>query len=202
MIMSEQWQVRGTYFEACNCDVVCPCNLLGAPTEGECKVVVAWHVDEGQYAGTDLAGLNAALFAYAPGHMMESKWKVALYTDETADQPQAEALAAIFSGQGGGYLSALAPLIGEVLGVKPAPIEYRADGNKRHLRIGNVAEVGIEAVMGQGDQPVEVHNVPFTVVPDVPLVLSRSTRLRYDDYGIALDISDRNGYYSPFAYQA
>ena len=133
--------------------------------------------------------------------MLESKWKVALYTDAKADSQQAEALAMIFSGQAGGHLSALAPLIGEVLGVKPAQIEYRIDGNKRHLRIGNVAEVGIEALMGQGGRPVEVHNVPFTGVPDVPMVLSKSTRLHYADYGIALDVSDRNGYYSPFAYQ-
>jgi hypothetical protein len=47
-----------------------------------------------------------------------------------------------------------------------------------------------------------VHNVPFTVVPDVPMVLSKSSRCRYNDYGHSVDISDRNGYYSPFAYQA
>jgi hypothetical protein len=55
---------------------------------------------------------------------------------------------------------------------------------------------------GQGDRPVEVHNVPFTVVPDVPLVVSKSSRYRYSDYGHSVDISDRNGYYSPFAYQS
>jgi len=199
--MSEKWQVRGTYFEACNCKIVCPCNFLGAPSEGECKVVVAWHVDEGQFGSTDLAGLNAALFAYSPGHMMESKWKVALYTDDRASPEQAEALAMIFSGQGGGHLSALGPLIGEVLGVKAAPIGYHAEGKRRGVRVGNVAEVDIEGLEGQGGRPVEVHNVPFTVVPDQPMVASKSTRLRYDDYGLAVDISDRNGYYSPFAYQ-
>ena len=200
--MSEQWQVSGTYFEACNCETVCPCNLLGAPTEGDCKVVVAWHVEKGQYEGTKLDGLNAALFAFAPGHMMESKWQVALYTDDKADAQQAQALAAIFSGQGGGHLAALGPLIGEVLGVKPAQIEYQADGNTRHLRIGNVADVEIEGMSGQGGRPVEVRNVPFTVVPDVPMVLSKSKRLQYEDYGFSMDINDRNGYYSPFTYQA
>jgi hypothetical protein len=40
--MAEKWQARGTYFEACNCQVACPCNFTSAPTEGECKVVVAW----------------------------------------------------------------------------------------------------------------------------------------------------------------
>ena len=51
--MAENWQVRGTYFEACNCAIACPCNFLSAPTEGECKVIVAWHVDEGQYGAVE-----------------------------------------------------------------------------------------------------------------------------------------------------
>jgi len=200
--MSEKWQVRGTYFEACNCAIVCPCNFMSAPTEGECKVVVAWHVDEGRYGAVDLSGMNVALFAHSPGHMMEAKWKVALYTDERASGEQAEALAKIFSGQEGGHLAALGPFIGEVLGVKSVPIEYRAEGTRRSVRVGNVADAEVEAVTGQGEDPVEIHNIPFTVVPDVPLVLSKSTRCRYDDYGVSVDISERNGYYSPFAYQA
>jgi hypothetical protein len=200
--MAEQWQVRGTYFEACNCQIPCPCNFTNAPTEGECKVVVAWHVDQGRYGTVDLAGLNAALFACAPGHMMETKWQVALYTDERASQEQAVALGTIFSGQAGGHLAALGPLIGEVLGVKAVPIEYQAEGTKRSMRIGTIAEAEIEAMTGQGERLVEVHNVPFTVVPDVPMVVSKSSRYRYNDYGHSVDISDRNGYYSPFAYQA
>ena len=108
--MAENWQVRGTYFEACNCAVAFSgANFLSAPTEGECKVIVAWHVDEGRYGAVDLMGMNVALFAYSPGHMMQEKWKVALYTDERATQEQAKALTTIFSGQGGGHLAAWAP---------------------------------------------------------------------------------------------
>jgi hypothetical protein len=40
-------------------------------------------------------------------------------------------LTQIFSGQAGGHLAGLAPLIGEILGVKPAPIEYRSEGKRR-----------------------------------------------------------------------
>ena len=134
--------------------------------------------------------------------MMEAKWQVALYTDERASEHQAEALAKIFSGQEGGHLAALGPFIGEVLGVKAVPIEYHAEGTKRRVRVGTVAEAEIEAITGQGERQVEVHNVPFTVVPDVPMVVSKSIRYHYDDYGHSVDISDRNGYYSPFAYQA
>jgi hypothetical protein len=202
MTMTEKWQVRGTYFEACNCKTACPCNFLGAPSEGECKVVVAWHVDEGSYGAVDLTGLNVALFAYAPGHMMEGKWKVALYTDDRANPAQTEALAKIFSGQEGGHLAALGPLIGEVLGVNAAPIEYQAEGTRRSVRIGHIAEMEIEGIVGQEGRPVEVCNLPFTVVPDVPMVAAKSTRCRYEDHGFSLEISDRSAYYSPFAYQA
>ena len=125
--MAEAWQVRGTYFEACNCAVACPCNFLSAPTEGDCKVIVAWHVDEGRYGAVDLAGLNVALFGFSPGHMMQEKWKVALYTDERASQEQTQALATIFSGQGGGHLAALGPLIGEVLPYRPGLWRCHAD---------------------------------------------------------------------------
>lgn len=200
--MAESWKVQGTYFEACNCLPSCPCSFTSAPTEGECKVVVAWHIDEGQYGDVDLTGLNAAFFALAPGHMMETKWRVALYTDERASPQQADALGKIFSGQEGGHLAALGPFIGEVLGVKAVPIEYHAEGTHRSVRIGNVSEADIEALTGQGGRPVELHNVPFTLVPDEPLVVAKASRYRFDDYGISVDISGRNGYYSPFAYHA
>lgn len=200
--MAEKWKVRGTYFEACTCLPACPCNFTSAPTEGDCKVVLAWHVDEGQYGGADLAGLNAALFGYTPGHMLETKWRVALYTDARATPSQAEALVKIFSGQDGGHLAALAPLIGEVMGVRAAPIEYMAEGKRRSVRIGDTAEADVEAIAGHDGGLVEVRNVPFTAVPDEPLVVAKSSRLRYLDHGFAVDISGRNGYYAPFCYQA
>ena len=199
--MSGNWKVGGTYFETCNCNAPCPCNFLGAPSEGECKVVIAWHIDQGHHGQVDLAGLNVALFAYAPGHMMQTKWRVALYLDDRATPQQADALGKIFSGQDGGHLSALTPLIGEVMGVKPAPIRYHAEGNIRSVTVGEFAEAAVEAMAGQGGRPVEIHNVPFTAVPDVPLVAARSTRYRFDDHGFSLDINGRNGYYSPFTYQ-
>jgi hypothetical protein len=66
--------------------------------------------------------------------MLAVKWKVALYVDERANQDQRDALTQIFSGQASGHLASVAPLIGEVLGVKAVPIEYRSEGRRRSLR--------------------------------------------------------------------
>ena len=118
--MDTQWKVAGTYFEACNCDAACPCVFTSPPTHGDCNALLGWHINQGTFADIHLDGLNAALFVYTPGHMLQTKWKVALYVDERADAKQQDALTKIFSGAAGGHLAALVPLIGEVLGVKSA----------------------------------------------------------------------------------
>jgi hypothetical protein len=200
--MAESWKVNGTYFEACNCAAACPCIFLSAPTEGNCTVILAWHIDQGNSGSASLNGLNVALLAHTPGHMMQTKWKVALYLDERASADQQKALGGIFSGQAGGHLAALAPLIGEVMGVKAVPIEYSANGKKRSLRIPKIAEADIEALEGQGGALVTIQNHPFTAVPGQAAVVSTSKRLSISDYGIALDVSGKNGFYSPFAYQS
>lgn len=200
--MAESWKVSGTYFETCNCAAACPCVFLSAPTEGSCTALVAWHVDKGTLGKVSLNGLNAALLAHSPGHMQQGKWKVALYIDDKANPEQQKALGGIFSGQAGGHLAALGPLIGEVLGVKPVSIEYKADGKKRSLRIPKIADAEIEALEGQGGALVTVENHPFTPVPGHPAVVSTSKRMSFNDHGISVDISGKNGFYSPFAYQS
>ena len=51
--------VEGDYFEVCNCDVSCNCVWLGAATNDNCDVLLAWHVTRGSKEGVDLSGLNA-----------------------------------------------------------------------------------------------------------------------------------------------
>jgi len=200
--METQWKVAGTYFEACNCEAACPCVFTSPPTDGECNALIGWHIDQGSFADTRLDGLNAALFAHVPGHMLQTKWKVALYVDERADANQQDALTKIFSGAAGGHLAALGPLIGEVLGARSAAIDYRADGKHRSLTIPHLAEMEIEALAGQGGEEVTLSNVPFTVVPGYPAVVCHSKRLSFHDHGFDVEISKKNGFYSPFSYQA
>ena len=134
--------------------------------------------------------------------MMEGNWKVALYLDERADGMQQEALQSIFSGAAGGHLGALKPLIGEVLGVRSAKIDYRAEGRKRSLEVAGIAAAEIEAIDGLDGGETTINNPPFSVMPGEPLVVGRSTSARYDDHGLKLDVAGKNGFYSPFTYQA
>jgi hypothetical protein len=199
--MTKPWSLEGTYFETCNCEAACPCVFLNPPTEGECTALVAWHIDKGNYDSTSLGGLNVAIALHSPGSMVEVPWKAAVYLDDRATQPQVDALTQIFSGQAGGHPGRLAGHIGEVLGLKSAPIDYQMEGKRWRLRIGDVATADIEALSGQNNEPVKIENHPLAIAPGHPAVVAKSKQFIYHDHGFAWEMSNRNGFYSPFTYR-
>jgi hypothetical protein len=62
--------------------------------------------------------------------------------------------------------------------------------------------VKITAIAGQGGDQVMVANHPLAVSPGFDLVTSRSDHFRYADHGYDWELSERNGFFAPFAYQA
>lgn len=199
--MAGKWNLDGTYFEACNCEAACPCIFLSPPTEGDCTALLGWHIENGSFGDITLDGLNVALAVYSPGNMIEGKWQIALYLDDRATEPQADALAQIFSGQAGGPPEALGGLVGEVLGVKSLAIDHKTNGKQRSLRIADVAEAEIEAIAGLGGAEVTIRDHPLNVVPGFPAVVAKSKRVSYRDYGFEWEISGKNGFLADFSYQ-
>jgi len=195
-----QWKLSGTYFETCNCEAACPCVFTSPPTDGDCKAMVAWHIDKGAYADTRLDGLNVALAVYAPGTMVATKWKVAAYFDDKASAAQSEALHAIFGGKAGGHPAVLASFIGEMAGAKSVPMVYTADGRKSSLSIPGVAEAQIEQLDGQGGGPITIAGHPLCIAPGQAATLARSSRFTLDDFGWDWNFSGKNGLMSDFAY--
>lgn len=200
--MPQGWDLAGTYFETCNCEVACPCVFHSPPSMGQCTVLVAWHVDRGKFNGVLLNDLNVALAVRSPGNMIQGNWQAALYIDDRATTGQKDALMRIFTGQAGGHPAMLVSLVTQFLGAKSLPIEYQAQGKRRSLRIPGVAEAEIEALSGQGGAEATISGHPLCIAPGHPAVVAKSKRLSYRDYDFRWEISDRNGFYSTFAYQA
>lgn len=196
-----KWKLNGTYLEACNCETACPCVFLSPPTEEDCTVLVGWHIDKGNFEGVALDGLNVALAVHSPGHMAQVKWRAALYFDNTASEAQNNALAQIFTGQVGGHPGMLVSHVGEVLGVSSAAIDYETTGKQHSLRIAEVGEAEIQAISGQAGADVMINNHPLCISPGYPAVVAKSNKLTYQDHGMEWEISGKNGFYSPFAYQ-
>jgi hypothetical protein len=196
------WKVEGDYFEGCNCQSICPCIFLANPSEGDCKLTIGWHIQKGHFGPTSLDGLNVAGIYYTPGNMVTGpKWRAALYLDERASKEQAEALGKIFSGQAGGFLANVAALIGEVMGVLSAPIQFGIDEKRRWLRIPAVLDLEVEGVKGADPtKEARVTNPTLYAAVGFDPVISLSTKNTYRDHGLEWDNTGKNGFYSRFAY--
>jgi hypothetical protein len=173
------WQIKGTYFETCSCEVVCPCTAslaMGADYE-RCKVTLVFHLTGGDVDGTDVGGLTVAAVADTPKVMSEGNWRLGVFIDESASDEQAERLGAVFGGQLGGPMEALGPLIAENLGVVRAPIEVREDGLRHSVRIGDAIDFEIEDVVPFGVETGEPARITGIFHPaGSELTIARATR--------------------------
>src|SRR5207248_8773583 len=133
------WKIAGSYFETGSCELVCPCTAslsLGA-TNDYCRVVLVFHVKDGEVEGVDVSGLTVAAVADTPKVMTDGNWRLGVFIDAAASDEQADRLGAVFSGALGGPMESLSPLIGENLGVQRAPIDVREEGLTHSVRIGD-----------------------------------------------------------------
>src|SRR5256885_12907745 len=181
------WHLKGSYVETCSCELMCPCNLSfdhGA-TYDYCRVTLVFNIQEGEVDGTDIGGLKVAIIADTPKVMTEGNWRVGLSVDEKATDEQAEKLTGVFSGQLGGPMAALAPLIGELLGVERAAIEVVDDGLRHSVRIGDVIDFEIEDIVPFGvesGRPIRFDGMFHPVGSN--LTMAEAKRSRINAFGI------------------
>jgi hypothetical protein len=155
------WNVKGHYVETCSCDLICPCNasMAHGAVYDYCRVTLVFDIREGDADGTDLSGRKVALVADTPKVMTEGNWRVGVFIDDQATDEQADKLAGIFSGQLGGPMEPLGPLVGEMLGVERASFEVTHDGTRHGVRIGDAVDFEIEDIVPFGvetGQPVRL----------------------------------------------
>ena len=146
---SVQWQISGEYCEACSCESVCPCptsGLAARPTKGFCDAGLVFRVDRGQYGTARLDGLSFAVLLHTPGPMIQGNWTVGLILDERASKEQRDALTTIASGQGGGPMAAVAPLISNFGGAEAKPIKFEMNGMRRSVTIPGTLDIAIEGI--------------------------------------------------------
>ncbi len=196
------WQISGQYMETCNCDFLCPCPLTGMAetTHGHCIFAMAFRIDQGHFDGTNLDGLNFVLIGRTPGAMAEGNWDVGIIADERANQDQQQAIAQIASGQVGGAMANLAPLIGNFLGVEAKPISFEGQGNSWSVNIPDRLDQAVQGVSGLGGEDLHLDNSGHPA--NNRLGLAHAQRSQLHAFGIDWeDTSGRNnGHFAPFAW--
>jgi hypothetical protein len=184
------WNLKGSYFETCSCELMCPCNLSfdhGA-TYDFCRVTLVFGIHEGEIEGTDIGGLKLAVIADTPKVMTQGNWRLGVFVDEQASDEQADKLVKVFTGQLGGPMAGLAPLVGEVLGVERARIEIEDDGLRHSVRIGDEIDFEIEDIVPFGvetGEPVRFSGMFHPVASD--LTMAEAKRSRINAFGIEFE---------------
>ena len=184
------WNVKGSYVETCSCELMCPCNLSfdhGA-TYDFCRVTLVFAIHEGDVDGTAIGGRTVAVIADTPKVMTEGNWRLGVFIDDEATDEQADKLVQVFSGQLGGPMGALAPLVSEILGVERARIEVVDDGLRHSVRVGDVIDFEIEDIVPFGvetGKPVRFDGMFHPVGSD--LTMAEAKRSQIDAFGISYE---------------
>jgi hypothetical protein len=195
------WELRGTYFENCTCDGACPCTASSfqwPANKDFCDVMYAFHVDSGEIDGTAVEDLSVVLLAHSPqAQLTDGNWKLGLYVDERASAEQTEKLGAVFGGQVGGPMAALAPLIGEVAGLERAPISFAEHGLTHRVTVGDAIDVEVEDLTPPGSsEPTRFENIEHPAAPAVTVARATSSRVS----GFGIEFEGKAGSSAPFAW--
>lgn len=198
------WHVTGSYFEACNCQAICPCRRRGwqkgegKSTYGVCDFALSWQVLQGSYGGLALDNLGVIMAGSYRDDEPGTPWRVCLYVDARASSEQFAALASIFTGEAGGTaLRNYASVIGEVYAVRRANIEL--DHRRHHwsMRADNYVSV-------HGATPVESPLAISCAIPghDRPGEELRTEMLQVNDSPLIWGVQARCGFATSFAYHS
>jgi hypothetical protein len=140
------WSLKGQVVVACNCDYGCPCNFNARPTHGKCEGGWTWHVEDGNYEGVSLDGLNFSVYANWPGAIHEGNGEALILVDERADDAQRDAIATLVGGQVGGPWGVLGWTWPTIHGPKAVKYELELDGMDTRLRAGDAVDLQLTTV--------------------------------------------------------
>jgi hypothetical protein len=176
------WNFKGSYVETCSCELMCPCNLTfdhGATYEF-CRATLAFGIREGEVDGTDVRGRRVVTIIDTPKVMTDGNWRLGMFVDDEATDEQFDLLVKVFGGQLGGPMGALAPLVGDVVGVERAAITITDDGLLHRVRVGDVIEFEVQDIVpfGKEDgQPVRFDGMFHPAGSNLTMAEARSSRI-------------------------
>ncbi len=194
------YAVEGRLLEACSCGGPCPCWVGDDPDGGTCDAFLGYHYDRGHFNEVDVSGLTMAVVAHIPGNVLAGNWRVAVFVDSKATPKQKDAIIAGHTGKLGGPLADLAKLIGEVLGVYDAPIQFNFTEGKGTIRVGDVITAEMQPyVDGQG-RPTKLVDTVFSTIPGSPAFVGKAPKHKVNlpQHQMAWEFTNRNAVLGQF----
>lgn len=199
------YELEGRLLEVCDCNVLCPCWIGEDADNGTCDGVVSYHIDKGSIAGTDVSGLTIGMIAHIPGNIFQGNWKAAIFVDDKSTPEQEQALLEAFSGKLGGPIADLVKLVGEIVTVQRARIDFHVVEGKGKLSIGSVVDAHMEPYVGATGSRTTLNDSVFSTIPGSPAYISKATSYKRNSsqYGLRdMDLKNRNAIQGSFRFVA
>ncbi len=193
------WWARGLIFENCSCQAICPGHVHFDQLcyNDRCIGYWAMRFDEGTFADTDIAGVNAIIAYDCPPHMIDGDWVEAIMIDEQASEAQRQAVESILTGRAGGPWAILARFVGELLETRYLPIRIEEGDKTKRVVVEGILDSTITEFKGRDrSKPVTFSNMYNQIHPPEQAIGTGSSR--YDDGTIRFDNTDTHGLYSYF----
>ena len=123
------YTLTGSFIEACDCFIVCPCWVDEDADDGHCTGLVAWSLDAGSTIdGTPVHGRKVVSVTAHGSRRRGGTSSTVVFVDHEATPTQARLLAKAFAGGLDGPLAELADVSGRVVLTGQAVIELVDDG--------------------------------------------------------------------------
>jgi hypothetical protein len=197
------WRIRGSYFESCNCEAICPCRTIdglpgGRSTYGECLGVLSWVIEEGHANDVSLDSLKVAFATRYHDDEPGSPWSFVMYVDARADLAQRDALEGIYRGRLGGDALTHFPWAwkeADRIAVRGVEIEVSHEPRRQWLRIRDQVTVRIREAWAGSETVTCV--IPGHEQSGEELI---AEKLRVDDGPLTFDYRGNCGYSARFDY--
>jgi hypothetical protein len=169
--------------------------------QDRCRLVLSFHVASGEVDEVDVGGKTVIIVADTPPVMAEGNWRVGVVMDAAASPQQAEKLGAVFSGQLGGPMAMLSPLITEMLGMETSPIDYVDDGRRHAVKAGDLMDIEIEDFVPPLNPDGEVERLTGMFHPaNSTLTIAQAKHANVDVFGLSFTNDGKNGHWAPFSW--
>lgn len=191
-----EWSIQGPHMANCNCAYGCPCQFNALPTDGTCKAVVAWRIDEGRFGDVRLDGLHAVNTYAWPGAVHMGNGAMQSIIDARANEAQRAALVAILQGEGAPAGTVMLQIYRAMCATVHPPLfrsmtlDFDMEGRTALLTVGDLIKTVVEPIrnpvtdavhraridlpMGKEFNVAEVASGSTTAIGAVPLSLLKS----------------------------
>jgi hypothetical protein len=186
------WQVRGTYNEACASEGHCP-YYFGRDKEGGCRYFMVFRITEGSVNGVDLSGITTVYVGDLPhatfAEVNEKGSEGAIYITDMATPEQRKVLDVLVVNALGGVL------MKKILGTEYVRIDAEDSDNTLHVKMPS-GQMKMQLTKSINGEAIRLENITLPFLSNVKA--AHTSFWNWSGYNRHYDYKDRCGTWADF----